>query len=58
MLSVNVKAVGEPDNVLISVPKSKQVKGQPGSSTLTKPSVVVLVVSIVYSFKSESILKM
>lgn len=30
LLSVNVKTVGEPDNILISAPKAKQVKGQLG----------------------------
>lgn len=39
LLSVNVKTVGESDNVLISVPKAKEVKGQLGfhSSTLANP---------------------
>lgn len=55
MLSVNVKVVGEPDNILISVPKVKQVKGQSGFSSSTlklllkkQPSVVVCVDYILY----------
>lgn len=57
MLSVNVKTVGEPDNLLISIPKAKEVKGQSGSSTLTKHSVVVFVGSIFHIFESKSISK-
>lgn len=59
MLSVNVKSEGAPDNILISVPKAQQVKGQSGfrSSTLTKPPIVV-VVPILPLVKSKSISKM
>lgn len=60
ILSVNVKTVGAPDNILISVPKAQLVKGQSGfrSSTLTKPSVVVFVVPIFHIVKTKSILKL
>lgn len=60
LLSVNVKTVGDSDNILISVPKAEEVKGQLGfhSSTLTNPSVVVFVAAVFQIVKSKSISKL